>query len=258
MIPMPLSRERVALLFASLLLVSAVADASPWNCKPGSFGTGPGKLLVEDRTPAAAFSAVDVANGACVEIIQGDKFSVRVEAEADTLRELDIIVDNGALHIRDTKQSGFRKFFSRDSSRILRVIVTAPQYKTLAVHGSGDVIADTLKAAALRLSVAGSGDIRVNNLDAQSLTSSISGSGDIQTSGKVDSVTANISGSGDVDHSGLVADTVTVAIAGSGAAKVWANRALSVSIAGSGDVVYKGSPTIKKSVAGSGSVKPMS
>ena len=109
--PMPLTRERVALLFASLLLVSAVADARPRNCQPGSFGTGPGKLVVEDRTPTAAFSAVDVANGACVEIVQGDKFNVRVEGEADTLRELDIIVDNGVLHIRDTRQSGFKKFF---------------------------------------------------------------------------------------------------------------------------------------------------
>ena len=62
-------------------------------------------------------------------------------------------------------------------------------------------------------------------------------------------------GSGNVGLKSLVADDVSVRIAGSGDAKVTANKALGVSIAGSGDVEYSGNATaIRTSVAGSGRI----
>ena len=54
----------------------------------------------------------------------------------------------------------------------------------------------------------------------------------------------------------LIADDVSVSIAGSGDAGVTANKSLDVSVAGSGDMRYGGTVAAAKScVAGSGSVR---
>lgn len=256
----PLAYRPWAYALAALLLAAAsgAQAARPWNCQPGSFGTGPGKLTTEDRTPTETFTSIGLSNGACVEYIQGDKVSVKVESEPEILKELEILVENGSLKIRDKKNG---KWFSWNSSgngnKVLRVVVTAPQLAAVAVAGSGDVVNAGMKAGDLKFSVAGSGDIHFKNLSAAAVAGAVAGSGDIKVHGKAQSLKASIAGSGDIDSSGLEAETVSVSIAGSGDAKVWASSTLSVSIAGSGDVAYKGSPTVKKSVVGAGSIKQL-
>jgi hypothetical protein len=83
---------------------------------------------------------------------------------------------------------------------------------------------------------------------------SIAGSGDFSASGSAPTQKYSISGSGDIRAIKLEGKDVTVKIAGSGDARVWAKDTLTASIAGSGDITYAGDAKISKSVAGSGSV----
>ena len=74
-------------------------------------------------------------------------------------------------------------------------------------------------------------------------------------SGTSKSVKISVAGSGELQLQKVVADSVTIDIAGSATALVHANSSLKVSIAGSGDVSYSGKAKVEQSIAGSGSVK---
>ena len=100
----------------------------------------------------------------------------------------------------------------------------------------------------------GSGDIRADHLDGAALSVAIAGSGDARLAGRTDELTLSIAGSGDVDAAGLKAKRAKVSIAGSGDASVNATDALDVRIAGSGDLRYVGAPKLTQAVSGSGSV----
>src|SRR5438045_1579709 len=82
--------------------------------------------------------------------------------------------------------------------------------------GTGDIVADTLKAGDLQLQIDGSGDVQLRRLDANALAVSLSGSGDVVATGRAGKLDVSIAGSGDVTMRELESDDVSVSIAGSG------------------------------------------
>lgn len=240
--------------FSALAFVPLFAEAaSSWNCKPGSFGTGPGSLKIEERTVGSEFKGIAVRNGACVEFVQGSAVNIKVEAAPEVLEQLEIAVERNALVIGE-KRSGNWNWGSW-GNRPVRVLVTAPNIESMAVAGSGDIISTKLTADRIKLSVAGSGDLALQNLTANSVNASVAGSGDIRLAGKVQSIKVSVAGSGDIDTTRLEASDASISVAGSGDAKVWVTSALAVSVAGSGTVSYYGNPQLSSRTAGSGTVK---
>jgi len=127
--------------------------------------------------------------------------------------------------------------------------------ESLALLGSGDLMADTVQGKMLAVSIAASGDVKINKLDVDVLGVSIAGSGDFAAAGRAAEQGFSIAGSGDINAADLVGQTVKVRIAGSGDVRVHAEQLLDVSVAGSGDVIYRGAPVLRKSIAGSGDVR---
>jgi hypothetical protein len=125
----------------------------------------------------------------------------------------------------------------------------------LSSSGSGDVSVQALKTPALRLSISGASDARLSEL----ATDSARGP-DRRQRRCASQRPGKAAEGGDRRQRrraarALAADDVNVSIAGSGDAKVRANKSLGVSIAGSGDVEYSGAVTaVRSSVAGSGRV----
>jgi hypothetical protein len=205
----------------------------------------------ETRT-VASFKSIGVSAPVRVELTQGDTESVVVEGDETSLAELETIVENGALKIR---QKTRREVPKMDK---VKAYVTARNIDGLSISGSGDIRAAALRATDLLLSISGSGDLRIDTLAASKLEVSVSGSGDVHVAGTADSLNASIAGSGDFHGAKLQAGDVHVSIAGSGAATLWARNHLSARIAGSGDLRYYGDPPVVHTrVAGSGSVKRM-
>jgi hypothetical protein len=207
-----------------------------------------GKVIREKRTPAA-FTAIDLSLHGLVEVRQATPASVLVEADDNLLPEIESVVMGGVLKLR------FKRPLSVTGRSVIRIVVTAPEFTSFAISGSGDMTADALKARAFSVAIAGSGDVRLAKLEADSLAIAVSGSGDFKGSGRANGLQVKIVGSGNVDAARIEARQATVSIAGSGNAVVWAREKLSASIAGSGDVRYHGDPAVTRSVAGSGSVK---
>src|SRR5688572_18949749 len=211
-----------------------------------------GFALAEVQSPAVSgFTGIRLAVPGKMEVVQGGTESLSIEGAAEDLAKIESVVENGVLHIR------VRDRLSRLGSwnPKFRITVHAKEIDSLAISGSGDIHARSVKSPAVKLAVSGSGDIRVPSLDTDKAVIAISGSGDIQVAGRASSLTTKISGSGDLKADRLDSRQVTVAISGSGDVAVWAREALQVRIAGAGDVRYYGDPTVDKRIAGSGSVR---
>ena len=202
------------------------------------------------QTPSVSgFSGIALGVPGKMEVIQGSTESLVIEGPDEDLAKIESVVQNGVLHIR-AKERG-----TSWSNPRIRITVNAIRIESLAISGSGDIVAKTLKTPSIKLGISGSGDIKVPALDTEKASISISGSGDMQLGGRTASVDSHISGSGDIKADRLDARQVSISISGSGDAYVWARESLQVKIAGAGDVRYYGDPTVEKRIAGSGSVR---
>jgi hypothetical protein len=243
--PLLAATHRRALLAMTLLLLPlAAAQAAT---------IGSGTAATESRE-VSGFSAISLRGGMDLVVRQGARETVQVTADDNLLPLLQTTVE-GSGETRTLVVQWRRGESIRPRARTV-VTVDVVQLTALASSGSGDIVVEALKSAALALSISGSSDARLRGLDAEQLRVALTGSGGVQASGKAGKLDVSIAGSGDVNARELAADEVSVSIAGSGDASVRANKSVAVSIAGSGDVEYAGAATITRSrIAGSGSVR---
>lgn len=232
--------------FAALAILAATAATGTFAAADASIQ--PSGTIRKESRAVTGFSGLGLAVPGKVELRQGSPEAVTIEADDNLLPEIQTVVEGGKLLIR------FARKLSVGGKPVIRITVTAPRIESIAISGSGDVVAASLAVPTLAIAVSGSGDVKIANLQVDTLSASIAGSGDIQAGGKATEVVAKIAGSGDLDTAKLEARRVSISIAGSGDAVVRAAESLAATIAGSGDVRYHGDPTVRKSVAGSGKV----
>jgi len=248
-----LCRLLAALAAGALLATPAIAEErSWWHWAAGNATIGSGKLGSETRA-VGGFQAIDLKGSMELVVRQAAKESVELHGDDNLLPLVEtVVVDHAGV---PTLEIGTRRGANFSTRSPLVVTVDVASLQLLVVSGSGDVLADGMKAGDLQLHVSGSGDVQLRRLSADALKVKVSGSGDVAVDGHTAKLSVSIAGSGDVTTRELQADDVSVSIAGSGDAIVNARKTLAVSIAGSGDVTYTGDAAVKASVAGSGSVK---
>jgi hypothetical protein len=188
-----------------------------------------------ETRPVSGFHAVSLSAPVNVEIVQGDTESLVLDGEEAMLANLETVVEDGALKIRDKSVSHWTWHVDHVVAR-----VTLKNVDAIATKGSGDIKAAALRTDGIHVSIAGSGDVFIGTLTAKRLDVSIAGSGDMLVGGRADQVHTSIAGSGDMKAGGLQSRVSNISIAGSGDAMLWASEAISVSIVGSGDVRYYG------------------
>jgi hypothetical protein len=227
-------------------------ESSWWHRVAGPLTKGSGTTASEVRN-ISGFQAIELDGSMKLVVRQAAKESVELRGDDNLLSLIETtVVDHDGV---PTLQIGTKRDANFSTRGPMVVTVDVVQLKSIAVSGSGDAVAEGVKAADLQLSVSGSGDLRLRRLSADAVAVKVSGSGDVGVSGRAGKLHVSIAGSGDVSTRELEADDVSVNIAGSGDAMVNARKTLAVSIAGSGDVVYVGDASVKSSIAGSGSVK---
>ena len=199
-----------------------------------------------------AFSGVALGVPAKMEIIQGgDTESLTLDGPEEILADIETVVrDDGVLAIRLRK--GVSGFPHRGE---VRIVATMKRVESLAIAGSGDIFAKTLRGPKLVLMISGSGNMGLPAVDTDEASVSISGSGDVRMGGRAASLSSSITGSGDLRADKLETRKASVMIAGAGDVALWVREALAVKIAGAGDVRYYGDPSIAKHIMGAGSVK---
>lgn len=228
------------LILASLALVASAASQAA--------------TVTETRALAAPVTAISLEGPVDLVLSQGETRGVEVVMDDAERQALRLELSGTALRIVYAPE---RRWLSLGDSRPSpRVRLSVSELDKLAIKGSGDVHLQAFDLAGkdIHLEIHGSGDLLADRLRARSLRSAIAGSGDMKLSGQVDTQSVSISGSGDYQAPELQARETRVSIAGSGDSAVWATERLDVSIAGSGDVRYRGQPRLTQSIAGSGAV----
>jgi hypothetical protein len=210
-------------------------------------------LAKDEMRQVGPFSKISLRISAKVYVEQGDKQSVKVVAEPETLEKIITEVKDRTLNIRFPNDNIFRRW---DPGKI-EIYITVPEVDALNVSGSGDIVSDDINTRILDLIVSGSGNIKIEKLSAEKVNSNVSGSGNIKIieGGVASELSVRISGSGNVDARGFEANNVSVQTSGSGNCSVVSNGEIKARISGSGNVYYSGNPAIDSSVSGSGSVK---
>jgi hypothetical protein len=229
--------------FALLLLLGA--------CQ-GIFGKrvhGDGNVKTEDR-PVSHFKNVEVDGAAKVMIAQGDNSSVKIEADENLLRYMEVIQEGDKVVIRE------RKGFNLDPTSDIKVYVTTPVYNTIEAAGACDIIGEgkITNPEDLEMGVSGAGDIKME-INAPRLVTRVSGSGSIYLKGETKDAEYELTGAGHAHCYDLKAENAKVDITGAGSAEVFASVKLVADVSGAGSVSYKGDATdVSQHVGGAGSV----
>lgn len=210
-----------------------------------------GQSAQKETRNVSGFTEIGFGIAGNLYVKTGPEFSLTLEGDREYLSEIETVVRNGKLIIRN---NSFR-FFNNEKAK---VYISLPELKGLSLSGSGTAeVESNLKNADLELDVSGSGKIIVPEIITGKLNCRISGSGDIilKGAGEIEEGDISISGSGSYAGEAAAFKTLEIGISGSGNCRCNVSGSLSASISGSGNVTYTGNPKINARVSGSGHVR---
>lgn len=205
-------------------------------------------VKVERLRALAAFSKLRIDGPFDVKLTQAGSDQATVVADDNIEPLVETAVEGDTLVIRMKRDAGF----TTRSAPVVRL--DARTLRVVAIHGSGDLSADSFKSDSLGLTVIGSGDVQFGLIELKDLNVSISGSGDVRLAGRAEQQNWGVSGSGDVDARALAGRAAKVNISGSGDVALGVTEQLDVQLSGSGDLSYAGRPQLRQSVSGSGEI----
>jgi Putative auto-transporter adhesin, head GIN domain len=211
---------------------------------------GSGHIITETRT-VAAFNAVDVSTSIDVELVQGNKNEVVVEADDNIIKDIEVVNKSGVLSISLNHTGSLRKFTAR-------VKVTAPVFANIAASSSSSIKStNTLTSTdKIKIDANSSADITLD-VDAPNVIAECSSSATINLNGKTKQFDATANSSADIKAENLKAETVTASASSSATINVFASVKLKADANSSADINYSGGvKDIQKSVSSSGSVSP--
>ncbi len=204
----------VSLAFALLALACTHAHADPAQ---GS-----------ETRQVGAFDAIEVAGTMVVEARIDTTTKVEVQGDADLLKLVSTTVKNGALVVETPRD--FVKQVKRKDSH-LKVVVTVPALKRVAISGTGV--------------------IQLDGFTGKSLDAAISGIGSLRLAGKTERLRLEVPGTAEVKAKDLIAADVDLAVSGTAEATLHATRSFASDVSGTAVVKVRGKPaTVKKRNSG--------
>ncbi len=238
--------------FRSLFVIPIVAGCFALVAGCCARTVGSGKLASENRA-VSGYHAVELDCSGTLDITQGDKEELVVEAEDNILPLIETKVKpDGTLLIT------FKEHEDVQMTKPLSFKLSAKTLDKMVLAGSGTIhVGGKLSAESESIKLPGSGKITVDTLETGALTVSLEGSGVIKIAGGASSQSVQLEGSGKYEASELKTDTTKISVGGSGACKVWTEKKLEVNIGGSGEVAYYGHPELRQRVEGSGEVRSL-
>jgi Putative auto-transporter adhesin, head GIN domain len=209
--------------------------------------TGSGNIVTEKRS-VKEFNSISSSGSVDVELIQGDKAEVEVEADDNVIEFVVTKVEGGILKIRTRDVNLFNVH--------IKVYVTAPLVNSIKASASSTIeVKGTLKSSdRIALTANSSADI-IANVDAPEIVTDANSSGTVSISGRTKNHKAEASSSGDVKAYDLFSENTEAHASSSGSVKVHASINLDAKASSSGDIKYRGSPVVKSSTNSSGSIE---
>jgi hypothetical protein len=200
---------------------------------------GSGNMITKDIT-IKSFDELDASGIFNLQLSQGDKESVKIEAD-DNLMDLFIVENEGStLKISMKKNSNF------NSKKHLRVYVTFKTLKTMNLSMVGGTSSDDkLKFADLKLKNQSVGSVSLN-MTLQTLNLENQSVGSVKLEGSADNAVVKNNSVGSINAGNFVVQKMDIENNGVGTATVNAEKELKYSDSFLGKVSNRGNATVKK------------
>lgn len=227
-------RNNILLLILSILLVTCKKE-NLCDCFKGT-----GKQTSEQRT-LNAFKEVFVQDEIDVHLIEGNEYSVRIEAGKQVIKLIKTSVDNDVLIISDDNKCDFTRSYKRE----VVVYVTLPILRKIENNGLGDVYMDSqFTCDTLNYYMSNSGNLHLN-LNANIVYGGMHGNGDVYMKGTINESSIFAGGQGYFYGFDAVAKKVILTLNTSGRMEVNVNSFMKIDMLerSTGDIFYKGNPS---------------
>lgn len=200
---------------------------------------GSGNVITKD-VAVKSFDQLNASGIFNLQLSQGDKESVKIEAE-DNLMDLFIVENEGStLKISMKKNSNF------DSKKKMKVYVTFKNLKSMELSMVGGTSSnDKLKFADLEMKNNSVGSVDLN-MALKSLHLKNESVGTLRLTGSADNAVIKSNSVGSVQAGDFIVQTMEIENNGVGSATVNAEKELKVSDSFLGKVSNKGNATVKK------------
>lgn len=212
------------------------------------------KAIADETRNVSGFTGITSSGSYNVVITMGNTESLRLEGDAAQIAEIETVVEDGTLKIRNKKRTGS---WNNNWNGKVNVYVSAKSLKSITLSGSGDInVKGVVKSADVSTVLSGSGSIDLA-VAATNFSATISGSGEIKASGTADNARINLNGSGDFEGNDLSTNITIAKVSGSGNISVNADKSLDAAMSGSGNIRYSGAASVKSTKSGSGRISKL-
>ncbi len=233
--------------FCACLFVLYIGFSScSFSLAPGITGNG---RLINQEIAVTDYTAIELNNTANVIYEQKSAKApyLQVYIDENLMPELDIKVVQNRLIIasKDGKNLTPTQFKIYTNSKN---ISNVQSNGTGALHLKGEV-----NAPRMEIDIHGTGDVVSDSLYCEQLKVNITGTGDSRLAGVTDDATFEISGTGDIEASDYFTQRLQAVLSGTGDMNVRVSEQLNAAISGTGDIRYAGNPKkISESISGTG------
>ncbi|MCK5839679.1 MAG: DUF2807 domain-containing protein [Bacteroidales bacterium] len=235
---------------SSLLLVILLLSFLSVNSGCNYFfeGVEGNGVVVSDDRPVKPFSAIQIGGAFEVILTQGDKVSLKIEADENLLDYIITEVRGGKLIIET--ESEIRR------CKELKAYITFVELESLELSGAVEIKGEgRLDFNKLNIDASGATEINMD-ITAGILKMDISGASEVSLSGDADEVYIEASGASELSTHDLETKTFFLDISGAGEATIYVTEKLDVTVSGAAHVAYSGNPEfVNQDVSGAASIK---
>lgn len=195
--------------------------------------------LVTDERSISEFSKLSIHGVFNLYLSQGNKESLRIEANEQTMDEITIRNVGEQLIIELEEDI---EFFDRDE---INIYLTITDIDSFEFEGVGNIkTEEVLRLTDLKLRGDGVGNTKLE-IEADRINAEFNIVGNVSLSGKVENIDLENNGLGNVDASDLKAQYMTLESNGIGNVEVHCEKEISITANGIGKVTYSGDPEVK-------------
>lgn len=195
-----------------------------------------------------SFSSVHVSSGMRATIEIGPQRPVKIDADDDTLRLVETVVEDGALQVRFKPNSHIW------GERAVRVWIQTPRLESVGASGGSVIKADFTRADSSEIQASGGSEITVRKVDAGSLDVEASGGSVIRVEGSSDALELQLSGGSQLHGRDFSTRDVQVHGSGGSQAELRATGKIRGSLSGGSQVHASGGASTRVSTSGGSEV----
>jgi hypothetical protein len=187
-----------------------------------------------------------------IEILQGENYSVKVDATKDNLDLINAYQSDGEV-VFEMKGKNIRWFDRNNKSRV-KVFITMPSIDNLDLSGSCTAKVNGFTQQNMSANISGASTAEING-DINRISGTVSGTSTLKLWGEGRELDFNLSGAASLDAYQFEVDDAEIDISGAASAKLFVNERLKGSASGISNVKYKGDAKTEMNTSNSANVK---